>query len=256
MAVLDLDYAGDSNCQADAISCSPRPAASSKSRAPRKRTFSDTQFIEVLALARAGTINCSPCRAGAGPVSHGAWPRADGDRHPRSGQETRLVELIAPVHRCRRRRQSRPARTRRTAPPSRPMPSSRLSAASQAAQLPALADDSGVIVAALERRAGHLRRALGRPQQGFPRRHEAGLRRVTISTSPDSSWLSALRNCVRSVLAPLAVSRNTLSAPACAQPPHLRLQRFGRCLRYAGVAVDHKYENPPCSAIAAMSRAP
>ena len=35
-----------------------------------------------------------------------------------------------------------------------------------------------------------------------------------MSTSPDSSWSSALRNCARSVLAPLAVSRNTFSAPA------------------------------------------
>ena len=38
--------------------------------------------------------------------------------------------------------------------------------------------------------------------------------RVTISTSPAASAVSALRSCARSVCAPLATSRNTLSAPA------------------------------------------
>jgi hypothetical protein len=37
-------------------------------------------------------------------------------------------------------------------------------------------------------------------------------RRVTITTSPASSWSSKRRSCARSVLAPLATSRNTLNA--------------------------------------------
>src|SRR3954462_7527494 len=37
---------------------------------------------------------------------------------------------------------------------------------------------------------------------------------VTISTSPASSWSSALRSWLRSILAPLAVSRNTFLQPA------------------------------------------
>ena len=38
--------------------------------------------------------------------------------------------------------------------------------------------------------------------------------RVTINTSPSSSAASTLRSCARSVLAPLAISRNTLTAAA------------------------------------------
>jgi hypothetical protein len=37
--------------------------------------------------------------------------------------------------------------------------------------------------------------------------------RVTISTSPASSWSITRRSCARSVLAPLATARNTLTAP-------------------------------------------
>jgi ribonuclease PH len=57
MAVLDLDYAEDSNCQADAnFVLTAAGGIVEVQGTAEKDPFSDTQFMELLALARAGTI--------------------------------------------------------------------------------------------------------------------------------------------------------------------------------------------------------
>ena len=67
-------------------------------------------------------------------------------------------------------------------------------AAARASGLPALADDSGFCVAALDGAAGRAVGALGRAGEGFRRRHGAGERRRSAQTptaAPGSSRRSA-----------------------------------------------------------------
>ena len=55
--MLDLDYAEDSNCQADAnFVLTAAGGIVEVQGTAEKDPFSDTQFMELLALARAGTI--------------------------------------------------------------------------------------------------------------------------------------------------------------------------------------------------------
>ena len=62
--------------------------------------------------------------------------------------------------------------------------------------------------------------------------------RVTISTSPASSWSSARRSWARSVLAPLAVSRNTCLASGGAELAHLGVNALA-VRRDSCIAVNH-----------------
>jgi hypothetical protein len=67
--------------------------------------------------------------------------------------------------------------------------------------------------------------------------------RITVSTSPASSWSSNRACCARSVFAPLTTSRKTFSAPAAVsagggQRRDLRVDALA-VRRYPCIAVDH-----------------
>ena len=140
--------------------------------------FSEAEFLALLALAKKGIGELTRLqRLAIGKARDGAplrRPKLVVATHNRGkAGEIRTHAVAASASRSSRRPTSACRRPTRPARPSRTTPRLKALAATRASGLPALADDSGLSVAALDGQPGRLHRRLGRPDARRHGRHEA-----------------------------------------------------------------------------------